>query len=231
MKSLIAIVSCHKNSDFRDCQRETWIPELEGKFDYKFFLGRGDTSYQPLLDEVLLDCSDGYLGLPEKVREICRWALQYQYSHLFKCDDDTYIVPSRLLLSNYERYDYMGRVRIASGKYRAPYAVGGPGYSLSRLAFTVVADAELTEDSVEDRWIGNVLYDQDIHATHNDNFSVLTSYHQESPLVTNSIISSCELHGPLMLKAHEKWLAGAQPNYLLRPNKQRVFGDLNRAKE
>ena len=96
MKTLIAVVSAHHRIHWRDCIRDTWLPLVPvTQADVKFFMGRGDSLLKN--DEVTLNCDDSYLGLPEKVREIARWALSHGYDYMLKCDDDTVIRPELLL--------------------------------------------------------------------------------------------------------------------------------------
>ena len=109
----------------------------------------------------MLPVSDAYEALPNKTRGICRWAAEHQYDFLFTCDDDTYVVPERLLASNFEHHDYSGRFRGPSGGYPAPYC-SGFAYWLSKRALCIVAEQPLTADRADDRWIGNVLHEAGI---------------------------------------------------------------------
>lgn len=171
MKALIAVTSCHKfDYDMRsinDCLvlhrsgmdfktprppfiRETWwndVPEEVGK---KFFYGRPVTTRHN--DEVFLDVPDGYAHLPYKTRAICRWALGYDYTHLFKTDDDTFIYVDRLLNSGFEKHSWIGRYN------GGDFIAGGPGYWLDREAMTIVAMAAIPhQDWAEDIWVSKTL--------------------------------------------------------------------------
>ena len=121
--------------------------------DVRFFLGGGEAQCS---DEVILDVGDGYKDLPDKVRAVCRYALASGYDGLCKLDDDVYLVPARFLAAGLEVFDYVGNFRMHTGNYPADYA-SGFCYRLSRRAMEIVADAELTEDTFEDRWVGNLL--------------------------------------------------------------------------
>jgi hypothetical protein len=54
-------------------------------------------------DEIILPVDDGYNALPEKTREICRWAKSNGYRRLLKTDDDCYTQLDRLLAAVPER--------------------------------------------------------------------------------------------------------------------------------
>lgn len=153
MRTLIAVATCLARTHQADAQRMTWA---NGAEDVRFFVG-GAPGYAPRRkDEVVLTVDDSYRGLPAKVRAIMRWALERGYEAVMKVDDDTYVVLSRLLQAGLERFDYAGNFRMHNGNYPHDYA-SGFAYRLSRRAAEAIAQAELTEDTFEDRWVGNVL--------------------------------------------------------------------------
>lgn len=210
MKTLIAIVSCHMLADRRKAIRETWLP-LAQDVDVRFFLGQGKTMLESK-DEVLLDVDDSYRGLPSKTKAICKWALDNGYEFLWKCDDDVYLQPLRLLKSGYESLDYMGRKRGPSGGRPAPYA-SGFCYGLSPKAMKVVADMKLSNDPAEDRCVGNELLQAGIQCSA-DYRMVVTNVvagrtsvsGSEGPRQGNSVIAACEYSPAGMHKAHHEWL-------------------------
>ena len=166
---LIAISSCERDSNngFNDAVRKTWLNNA--KVDYKFFKGIGGTESHD--DEVILDCKDDYLSLPEKTLEILKWALDNNYDYVFKCDTDTYVVLDRLLSSDFRNWDYIGHfnapIGIPNVVYRTLYtwASGGSGYFLSKKAAEIIVKLNSTEKAMcpnlripcEDLWIGQVL--------------------------------------------------------------------------
>ena len=90
---LCAIIS-HAKSPRRDTIRKTWLPLVTPEVDAKFFVGTHD---EKLEDEVItLCCNDTHEGIPDKVREICRWALERGYEFMWKVDDDVQLKPSKL---------------------------------------------------------------------------------------------------------------------------------------
>lgn len=129
--------------------RETWASKLPPNVDFKFFYG-GELSSPLLPDEILLNVADDYQHLPHKVLAVFRWALEQGYSHIFKCDDDTYVWVDRLITEL--PCDYGGY---------APHGVvsGGPGYFLSRRMMEAVlkhADPDL-------QWAEDVMVGQAIN--------------------------------------------------------------------
>lgn len=160
---LIAVTTCHARMHSQgDAQRNTWAKKRE---DVIFFLGccpcnacGGLAKNEPHISlhypcQRQLNVDDSYAGLPAKVRETVRWALANGYDSMLKLDDDVYLVPERL--PNYEA-DYVGNFRDRNGNYHHAYA-SGFCYHLGKRAMEIIAGAELTADSMEDRWVGNVL--------------------------------------------------------------------------
>jgi len=143
-KILIAVIGCEKYTDRAQACRDTWADT--SLCDVMFFTGP------------VLGVGDTYEDLPAKTQAACRWALDHGYDWMFKADDDTYIWVERLLSSGFEEHHYSG---FGGGKVPPPeeYASGGAGYWLDRSALEVVANALLTNDTCEDRWVGRVLYD------------------------------------------------------------------------
>jgi hypothetical protein len=79
-----------------------------------------------------------------------KWVLAHDYTHVYKCDDDSWVHIPRLLASGFEKYDYMGGSRTTNFDLAhgggLPFGQGGAGYWLSRKAMQHVAD------SAEDFW-------------------------------------------------------------------------------
>jgi hypothetical protein len=151
MKTLIAVASCIRDTEngYNQAIRETWKTEVPDGTDFRFFVGNIESPVNLLPDEVLLDCKDGYFDLPWKTQAILRWALENNYTHILKCDTDTYARPRKILQSNFAAYDYVGHfnglvdgVRIGqpNSVYGScyPWASGGSGYWLSSRAAELV---------------------------------------------------------------------------------------------
>lgn len=155
MRNLVAVVTCQARTFQADAIRRTWA---RGADDTLFFVG-GELPYRR--DQVLLPVDDSYAGLPEKVRALMGWALSNGYDSVLKVDDDVYLSldRARVALPTWGQYDYAGNFRMQNGRYPACYA-SGFAYWLGRRAMEIVAGAELTDDTMEDRWVGNTLAQQ-----------------------------------------------------------------------
>jgi hypothetical protein len=176
LKLLVAIKSSRKDLEAGHHQaiRETWGKDFPFGADVRFFLAQ--TNINQTKDEVQLFIpDDGYDGLPFKTRAICHWMVGKTYTHVFLCDNDTFLIPSKLLKSGFEQYDYCGYINetqkgnIETGE-RFPYtdernnfypeaypwASGGYGYFLSRNAAREVASA-MPMTWAEDMFVGQVL--------------------------------------------------------------------------
>jgi hypothetical protein len=168
VQCLIAISSCwdYEKKGFNDAVRQTWIPEAAKLFDVRFFVGKGQGAETAELaeDTILLpDVEDDYAHLTSKTQNSLRWANEKGYQHVFRAFPDTYLVPSLLYGCGFDAVDYAGHFR---GELPLPgnYANGGPGYFLSRKAFSFLLDAPITgvfkEEIIhwaEDLWVGQIL--------------------------------------------------------------------------
>jgi hypothetical protein len=176
---LIGILSCHQRTPGPQAQRQTWIKEaVRLGIEYRFFLGglpqttavdprrpaevraRGESRIKLLYDQVFLDVPDTYPQLPQKTRALIRWAYERGYDFVFKCDDDTYVCPDRLLKSGFEKSSYSGFVRTTSifGKGKeVEHAQGGAGYWLSRKTMELVLWNDETMEGAEDINIARLL--------------------------------------------------------------------------
>jgi hypothetical protein len=128
-----------------------------------FFVGRGESSV--LSDTVELDCDDSYLGLPEKVRSIARWAKEHEYNFMLKCDDDVVIRPLELLtMSGYQLFEYSGRANRPPQPYVVPM---GFNYWLSKKCMGIVSEADLPTygDNDDEKWVASVLWKHGISLT------------------------------------------------------------------
>jgi hypothetical protein len=112
---------------------------LGQKFDYK-----------PRADEIVVPVPDGYVHLPYKTRESCKWALDRDFDYIFQCFPDTYIHLDRLLGSGFEKQGY-------TGHECGGYAGGGSGYWIDRHMAQIIVDEPRVTDWAEDRWVGSVM--------------------------------------------------------------------------
>src|SRR6266446_7403271 len=110
-KLLIAVKSCqaHLARGDHNVIRSTWGKDAKALgIDVRFFVGADAKSYQS--DEVHIKCGDDYNSLPYKTREICRWANGKAVDYLFLCDNDTFLIPKKMLQCGFEKYDYTGKI-------------------------------------------------------------------------------------------------------------------------
>jgi Galactosyltransferase len=168
MRALIAVMSCHSRSKFRELIRSTWAKLVPQGTDMKFFLGRGETKAEE--DEVVLDCEDGYYDIPDKVRSIVRWALKHGYDYMLKCDDDVVLIPEKLMASDFCNYEFVGGrdPRVVPGEINTPW---GFCYWLSQTTMKLVENAPLPGEigsthsykhNNDEAWISTILYIQKI---------------------------------------------------------------------
>ncbi len=198
MKPLIAITTCHRFKNRADAQRATWIKDLDGRFDYKFFLGEGGNR-PPDEDEVFLTVPDDYKSLPEKVHLTMKWATEHGYNDVLKCDDDVHIMPARLTVPSSL---YEGRVNSSSRNLAPKGWCSGYAYWLRGTALKLVATNKPTM-AAEDLWVGSLLNANGITPNKNPGFVVLS--HISRMLwhtFREKIVATCEFPGGLMYDIH-----------------------------
>lgn len=157
LKRLIAVATCNKPKFVARAlsQRNSWVGQFRGRLntEVRFFVGEGAAADW----HTQLEAPDTYERLPEKTQAICKWAIEQGYDYLFKTDDDTFLNIEELLdHCEVFPHHYVGNVRGATGGHPFPYA-SGYAYWLSRQAMQILAEAAITEDPNEDRWVGNTL--------------------------------------------------------------------------
>ena len=97
-------MSCHKYAFKRAGCRSTWLKHLVPGMEYFFMVGRGAEPVES--DVVKLDADDGYGALHKQHATQVYAVTHYDFDWLFRVDDDTFVVPSRLpiLLFDFEQY-------------------------------------------------------------------------------------------------------------------------------
>jgi hypothetical protein len=138
LKILIGIPTAAKYKAYQDAERKTWIKDVKDA-DVIFFPGHSINpvdinglrkSYPSDIasDEIYLDVPDDWDHQSHKTWDMFRWAVDNNYDFFFKADTDTFLIPDRLLNSDFEKYDYSG---LNNSNF---YCSGGPGYWVSRRA-------------------------------------------------------------------------------------------------
>lgn len=168
---LIAVVSCEKYDKRKQAQLNTWVMEfMKAGYDVQFFNGKR------------LDVPDDYLSLPMKTRALCQWALDHNYKHMLKVDDDAYIWLNRFVVI---KNDYAGILRDPNdfgrtdldipdkpkGTYKYSYAAGGACW-LSARSMKIIAGTPTGADWAEDRFVGNTLAKEGIKAIEVNEYKV-----------------------------------------------------------
>ncbi|WP_153559330.1 hypothetical protein [Roseimaritima sediminicola] len=187
-KILIGALACHAYPERRRRCLEAWVADaLRANMDVVFLLGGADDGPRREGLNLLLPCPDDYESLTQKSRGLFEWALaQTDCDFVFKCDDDTYLRPDRLLRLAQLSADYVG----AEWTEGSGYGSGGAGYLLSRKAAKVAAVGLADHpQGVEDLLVGEILKSAGIEMTRTDD---LIAYANDSarPKPTNSIISA-----------------------------------------
>lgn len=199
MNILIAIASCEAHAERAKVCVETWAKTWDGPY----YMQRGLAPDQAAIynepinlcvhvfDGRKLNVGDEYKDLPAKIQAICGWALKRKYGWLLKVDTDTFVWIDRIMASGFEKFDYRGWTHEPTPP-EEQYASGGAGYWLSAKAMRVIAEAELTDDTCEDRWVGAVLYKAGIIVHRDTRYAhgeerlpfedkTLVTYHPASP--------------------------------------------------
>jgi hypothetical protein len=175
---LVAVKSCWRDyhAGFHDAIRETWAKDFPSNVIVRFFMGVRPERDGSILkkDEVEINSKDDYISLPFKTREICKWIGGKRIDHAYLCDNDTYVIPKKLLALPYELSDYAGYLcqgpseigtrfnyRDHQGSYErlAPWCSGGVGYFLSQKAAIAIANSYPTVWA-EDMYAGQVMGDE-----------------------------------------------------------------------
>lgn len=197
-KLLIGVLSCQAYQERRERCLDTWIPEgLDQGVDVVFLIGGGEGPARREGRNLFLPCPDDYRSLPQKVRGFLRWALDCcEFDYVFKCDDDTYIRPDRLLGLETGGREYIG----AEWSPGVNYGSGGGGYLLSRRAAGIVADALPAHPTgAEDLLVGRCLREAGI-PFHADGRFIPFGNEQRRPRRDNDVISTHACDAPW--KAH-----------------------------
>jgi len=169
---VIGVKSCARDlkAGFHEAIRQTWgqihVP-------VRFFVGNG--LYEGVQeDEIVLDCPDDYKSLPFKTKKMLSWLLGTDATHMFLCDNDTYVYEPEFQKLNYEPYDYAGKISLWPAGVQVgktfryndglgtthdpcwPWASGGYGYFISKKAAEAVVETEPCSWA-EDLWVGQAL--------------------------------------------------------------------------
>lgn len=185
MKSLIAIVNARsRQATWANAVRSTWLPQVpRDRADVKFFVGNGEGSLPS--DTVTVACDDSYAGLPEKVREIARYAYSNGYEHVMKLDDDVVTKPHALLDSGYDQYPYSGRANRRPTTSDPFWVPMGFAYWMDRKCMEAVSKADLPVSNDDERWVAENLYKAGIELQDEKRYHLYTGGLLDRPIRLN----------------------------------------------
>jgi hypothetical protein len=172
MRTLIAIKSCVWDSDRGAHQAilETWGKDVVGA-DLLFFVGYDRALNNAVEGTVQIPTRDDYEHLQHKTHAILRWSIQQGYDYTFLADNDTFLIPERLMKCHFENYDYFGLFETGNVMLGTtftldwygeavpnfyPWASGGYGYFVSRKAAEIVVATDPGRWT-EDMYVGQSL--------------------------------------------------------------------------
>ena len=168
-------------------------------------------------DEVLLECSDQYLGLTFKTIESLRWAMERNYDYVLRCFTDTYVFGNRLADSDFQEHDASGWVfgcgpcaAHMDSSHTCP--LGGSGYWLSARAAQVVID-EPPKHWGEDTTVGFALDKADIPLYNEKRFVYRTNddpISNRSKLTIHLCDRGTKWEPKLMYETHQQQMASAK---------------------
>lgn len=165
----MGVLSCQAYSERRQRCLRSWIPEaLDAGIDVIFLLGGSNAAARREGLNLQLPCPDDYDSLPMKVGLFLEWADKHaEFEYIFKCDDDTYVRPERLLAFDCQGNEYIG----AEWSPGVGYASGGAGYWLSRKSVAVLAPVlRCYSSGAEDVLVGQILANAGITLKQSDFF-------------------------------------------------------------
>jgi len=205
VKAAVAIKSCHKYADRRAVQLATWIPQLDTDF---FFIIGGPA---PVGTDFLYcnALSDSFTDLAPKVLCAVEYALESNVTNLCVLDDDTYVVPPRLMKCGFHHFDYLGFVR----NYGMTPYMQGSCYWLSERAMERILKHRdyMTTGVPDDVAVGRCLYGE-VPFTHEHRFAVGEPYPEPDrwPHADNETVSCHKVSPQRMLCVHAGVTAGGK---------------------
>lgn len=161
-RPLIAVVSCRAYSKRQRACLETWVPELLLRQGIPSIIVVGDpdldvpSRFDASENLLTLRVADDYASLTEKSFALFEWfARETDFTHLVKCDDDTYVLGSALAAILEHDHPFAGhRMQHSDGTVYA----SGSGYVLQRSVVELLAgDREERDEYFEDVAVGRTL--------------------------------------------------------------------------
>lgn len=214
MKVLVAIKTCWKYRQRREAQRLTWLPELSSwATDHLFIAGQqprnGLTPFMSDEKYVLsIQSDDDFSHIAPKVKAACQTMLAKAYDLLVVLDDDTYVVPSRLIDLCRDHYDEEADVTAYFRTDPIHYPQGS-AYILSKRAAGILLRRAVSLDKKgpDDIIVGQTLIEsgQLLKAKHTNRLHPGPE-RTVTPLKSNDIVTTHKCLPREMIAAHFDWL-------------------------
>ena len=201
-KIVIGLFSCVEHSDRDAMCRDTWIPHATAAGVDVVFLHGGAESFERVGDILRFPVEPDYNFLPKRTRAFAQWFLEEtDADYAFKADNDTYIVPKRLIEYPLEGLHYVGCE--PGGKFRG-YCSGGAGYFLSRHAAGILAEHLTRPYGAEDKEVGRILKDANVRPKFDKRF---VPWGHPSPgrhpTPSNNVITAHKMSVELWFSVHQ----------------------------
>jgi hypothetical protein len=167
MKPIILITACAYHLVRVAQCRATWLAAWGHLIDYRFVFGNG--YYTERSDELVFPVDDSYMGLPAKIQQSHKWAVDHEYTHILKTDCDIYLHIPRLLDSGFDSLSsYIGNF------YYSEFAMGA-AYWLDKKASEILVNAPLPFPGTpggDDIWVGRVMAEHGITGRHDARYHI-----------------------------------------------------------
>lgn len=185
------ITTCAAYTDRRKAQQNTWLRQVNADNSlYRYILSNanfiGQDSRVWNFSQYGID--DGYYNLPKKVLYGMRKALDYSWDWLYKCDDDTYVDPGRLMNAINNTNAAFGHMLVHPTEHKR-WLSGGSGYALPRSYVEYLVDHmnDLSHTGPEDWHLTGHLIEKGFAVNHDGRFY---PYNTAQPSKINSIIAT-----------------------------------------
>lgn len=206
MKLLIGVLTAKKLKFRRQAVWDTWGKEaiLLPGVDLVFVIGDPELKI-PKRDGSFLyvPCPDTYKALPKKTRWLCLWTIGCtDADYLFKCDDDTYCRPDRLVtaLLTDPRWEAVGGAVARRNRIDRFCFHGGAGYILHRRAMMAVGAYLTLQEGSEDYSVGAVLKENGLNVLNEGRLNFNKQYY---PTPENNFITTHNLSPEQMRAMHQ----------------------------
>lgn len=217
MRVLVAIKSCWKYRQRREAQRLTWLPKLaDWATDHLYVVGRHPSTGAVTKLSDIIDGearmfihpeSDDFTHIAPKVKAVCRRSIARDYDLTVILDDDTYVVPERLIALCREHYD--GRFDITAHFRSEPsHYPQGAAYIMNRRATLILASSHVMDRKGPDDVLAGLAFGQSPNALSVWHTNKLQPGPQRlvTPLKSNDVVTAHKCLPHDMIAAHFDWL-------------------------